>query len=386
MEEFEMTPQQSSLRFARNATLIILVTFTLIEVTSLLLPWRGSTSNLAYWVNISASSLIVLFCLLGSYGLITNNPLWIFFAFLAPLWEVVWNSSLLVTGSQVGRPLLLTVQESGFILMGGVALFFAFRFLQFAQKHHRCSPSDLESSRCQQDSSYAVEVNDVFKKYFVGPVVVPALNGLTLKVKKGEFVAIMGPSGCGKSTLLNLIGALDKPTSGKILIDQVDISTLDQKDLANLRNQKIGFIFQSFNLVNRSTVFRNVELPILVKGLSRNEREHRVKEVLEVVALFDKAYRKPKELSGGEQQRVAIARAFVNKPSIILADEPTGNLDSKTGKAIIDFMKKLNKETGTTIIIVTHDPYIAKATDRIVYLRDGKIINEEVTTESLTEA
>jgi len=378
--------QRISGQFARDATLTILITFALIETASLIQPWRSSTSNLAYSANIVASGLIVLFCLSGSYGLINKKPLWIFFAVLAPFWEVVLNGSLLVTGFQGGRQLLMTAQESGSIIMGVVALFFAFRFLQSTQKHGSSQPGVSGSPPYRFDTGYTVEVNDVFKKYFAGPVIVPAIDGLTLKVKKGEFVAIMGPSGCGKSTLLNLIGALDKPTSGKILIDEVDISTLDQKALANLRNERMGFVFQAFNLVNRSTVFRNIELPTLVKGLSRDERERRVIEILKVVGLFDKAYRKPKELSGGEQQRVAIARAFVNKPSIILADEPTGNLDSKTGKNIIDFMKKLNEETGTTIIVVTHDPYIAEATDRIVYLRDGRIINEEIRAETLNEA
>jgi len=378
--------QRISGQFARDATLTILITFAFIEIASLIQPWQSSMSNLPYSVKIVAGGLIVLFCLSGSYGLMTKKPLWMFSAVLAPIWEVVLNGSSLVTSFQGGRQLLLTAQETGSIIMGSVALFFAFRFLQSTQKHGSSLPSVSSSPQYRFDTSYTVEVNDVFKKYFAGPVVVPAIDGLTLKVKKGEFVAIMGPSGCGKSTLLNLIGALDKPTLGKILVDQVDISTLDQKTLANLRNEKIGFIFQAFNLVNRSTVFRNVELPMLVKGLSRDERERRVREILEVVGLFDKAYRKPRELSGGEQQRVAIARAFVNKPSIMLADEPTGNLDSKTGKTIIDFMKKLNKETGTTIIVVTHDPYIAEATDRIVYLRDGRIINEEIRAVTSNEA
>ncbi|RLI34415.1 hypothetical protein DRO55_06560, partial [Candidatus Bathyarchaeota archaeon] len=215
------------------------------------------------------------------------------------------------------------------------------------------------------ETEYAVEVIDLFKEYVVGPVVVPAINGLSLKVKRGEFISVMGPSGCGKSTLLNLIGALDRPTSGRILIDGVDLSTMDDRALARLRNEKIGFVFQAYNLINRSTVFRNVELPLLVKSIPREERARRVMEMLRVVGLEDKANMRPKMLSGGEQQRVAIARALINRPSIILADEPTGNLDSKSGRNVIDFMKKLNREFGTTIIVVTHDREIAEMTDRI---------------------
>ncbi|MBM4401046.1 MAG: ABC transporter ATP-binding protein [Crenarchaeota archaeon] len=218
---------------------------------------------------------------------------------------------------------------------------------------------------------------DLERRYFAGPVVVQAVNGINLKLKRGEFVSIMGPSGCGKSTLLNLIGTLDKPTSGKVFIDGVDISTLDSKSLAKLRNEKIGFIFQAYNLINRSSVFRNVELPTLAEGLPKGERTKRVREMLEVVGLLDKAHRKPTVLSGGEQQRVAIARALINRPSIILADEPTGNLDSKAGKSIISFMRRLNREFGTTIIVVTHSGEVSDMTDKIIHLRDGRIIGEE---------
>jgi len=226
-------------------------------------------------------------------------------------------------------------------------------------------------------SDYAIETINVTKKYMLGSNVVSALNGLNLKVHRGEFVAIMGPSGSGKSTLLNLLGALDRPTSGKVLIDGVDISKLDEEGLAKLRNEKIGFVFQAYNLIARSTVLRNMELPALVKGYSKEERLRRIHSLLSIVGLEGKALRRPKTLSGGEQQRVAIARALMNDPQIILADEPTGNVDSKTGRVIIGFLRKLNEERGTTVIVVTHDPEVARMADRIVYIRDGRIVNEE---------
>ncbi|RLI41688.1 ABC transporter ATP-binding protein [Candidatus Bathyarchaeota archaeon] len=231
--------------------------------------------------------------------------------------------------------------------------------------------------RDPSSEEYAIETENVTKKYIVGSNVITAVNGISLKVKKGEFVSIMGPSGSGKSTLLNLIGALDRPTSGRVLIDGVDISRLDDKELARLRNRKIGFVFQSYNLIARSTVKRNMELPALVSGLSKKERLKRIRELLDVVGLSGKMDRKPKTLSGGEQQRVAIARALMNNPEIILADEPTGNVDSKTGRTIMNFFRKLNRERGTTMLIVTHDPEIARMTDRIIYIRDGRIFKEE---------
>ncbi|RJS79548.1 ABC transporter ATP-binding protein [Candidatus Bathyarchaeota archaeon] len=236
----------------------------------------------------------------------------------------------------------------------------------------------LKPASSGSESRYAVETINVTKRYSLGPHVVLAINGINLKVRKGEFVAIMGPSGSGKSTLLNLIGALDRPSSGKVLIDGVDISKLDEGELAKLRNEKIGFIFQAYNLISRSTVLRNMELPALVKGYSREERLRRIRELLAVVGLEDKIMRKPKTLSGGEQQRVAIARALMNDPQIVLADEPTGNVDSKTGKVIMKFLRKLNLEKGTTVIVVTHDPEVARMADRILYLRDGRIVKEEV--------
>jgi putative ABC transport system ATP-binding protein len=252
----------------------------------------------------------------------------------------------------------------------------------FKEVHYRESNLDSQISHREIDpeirsSPYTIEAYNVTKKYFLGPNVISALNGIDLKIRKGEFVSIMGPSGSGKSTLLNLFGALDRPTSGGILIDGVDISKIDDERLAKLRNEKIGFVFQAYNLIARSTVKRNMELPMLVKRYSKEERMRRIQDLLSVVGLQDKLYRKPKTLSGGEQQRIAIARALVNDPEIILADEPTGNVDSKTGYVIMRFFRKLNKERGTTVVVVTHDPEVARMTDRIVYIRDGKIFKEE---------
>lgn len=222
-----------------------------------------------------------------------------------------------------------------------------------------------------------IETYGLTKTYVVGKVRVAALRGVELKVKRGEYVSIVGPSGCGKSTLLNLLGALDKPTSGKIIIDGVDITALGERSLARFRNRKVGFIFQSYNLINRTTALKNVELPAIMLGMPEKKRRRRALELLELVGLGEKADRKPSELSGGEQQRVAIARALMNDPSIILADEPTGNLDTKTGREIDGLMHKINRERGATIVMVTHNMELAEDTDRIIHLRDGVV--EKVT-------
>ena len=232
--------------------------------------------------------------------------------------------------------------------------------------------------------SYAIQTINANKKYVLGGSnVVSAVKDLNLIIKKGEFVAIMGPSGSGKSTLLNLLGALDKPSSGQILIDGVNISNLNENELAKLRNEKLGFVFQAYNLIARSSVTRNMELPAFVKGYSKEKRAEKIAYLLNMVGLNSKAPVKPKTLSGGEQQRIAICRALINDPEIILADEPTGNLDSKTGQAIMEFFRNLNSEKKTTIVIVTHDPEVAKKTDRIIYFRDGTILKEEITSAGI---
>ncbi|MCS4537561.1 MAG: ABC transporter ATP-binding protein [Thaumarchaeota archaeon] len=223
-----------------------------------------------------------------------------------------------------------------------------------------------------------VEAKDVVKIYTGEGVATTALDGLSMKVYQGEFVAIVGPSGSGKSTLLNMLGALDIPTSGKLFIDGIDITTLSGAKLAELRNRKIGFIFQSFNLISRMNALQNVELPLAIRGVPSDERRKRAIKMLELVGLRQRMLHKPFEMSGGEQQRVAIARALVTDPAILLGDEPSGNLDTKNTKAIVDLIKKLNKETGKTIIVITHNLEVANEADRIIFLRDGRVEGEKL--------
>jgi len=222
-----------------------------------------------------------------------------------------------------------------------------------------------------------VEAANLKKTYMLGKVQVEALRGMDLKVESGDFLAVLGPSGSGKSTLLNLIGALDKPTAGKLLIEGVDISKLNDNQLADLR-RRIGFVFQFFNLIPRFTARENVELSMSIVGLNRAERRKRAEGLLEMVGLKERMNHKPAELSGGEQQRVAIARALANEPRFLLMDEPTGNIDSKTATEIIGLIRKLNEEKGVTIIMVTHDQRLAAQTRRTVQMLDGLIVQESV--------
>jgi len=222
-----------------------------------------------------------------------------------------------------------------------------------------------------------VETINLRKTYMLGKVPVNALRGANLRVEKGDFIAILGPSGSGKSTLLNMIGALDKPTEGKVFIEGVDVSTLNDNELADLR-RRIGFVFQFFNLIPRLTAKGNVELTMAILGLGKSERRKRAEELLETVGLKERANHKPAELSGGERQRVAIARALANNPKFLLMDEPTGNIDSKTANEIIGLVKRLNEEKGVTIIIVTHDQQITSQTKRTVQMLDGLITEEKV--------
>lgn len=222
------------------------------------------------------------------------------------------------------------------------------------------------------DDKALIQLTDVTKIYKMGKVKVHALRGISLRVEAGEMVAIMGPSGSGKSTLMNIIGCLDQPTSGSYLLGGTDIMRLGDDQLAEIRNRRIGFVFQTFNLLSRTSALENVELPLLYTGGS-NKRK-RALASLEAVGLVDRARHQPSELSGGEQQRVAIARALVNEPSIILADEPTGNLDSRSGEEILAIFEALNQERGITLIMVTHDPQISARAERIVQLLDGRIM------------
>ena len=218
-----------------------------------------------------------------------------------------------------------------------------------------------------------IKLDNVWKIYQMGEVKVEALRGLSLEIKKGEFVAIMGPSGSGKSTAVNMIGCLDVPTKGHIYLDQHDISKLSESDLAQIRGKKIGFIFQQFNLLNTLSALENVALPMLFQNTNREKRLETAKKLLEMVELGDRLNHKPNELSGGQQQRVAIARSLSNDPEVVLADEPTGNLDSKTGEIVIKFLEKLNKE-GKTIIMVSHDANVARHAQRIEHLKDGRVV------------
>lgn len=229
--------------------------------------------------------------------------------------------------------------------------------------------------------NHLIRLENIIKIYRVGETEVRALRGISYSLEESDFLAIMGPSGSGKSTLMNIIGCLDKPTSGKYYLDGQEVSTMDRNTLARIRNKKIGFVFQSFNLLARTTALENVELPLIYSHTSSKSRTQLTLKALALVGLQDRADHRTNQLSGGEQQRVAIARALVNSPSLILADEPTGNLDSKTGAEIMQIFKKLNEEQKITIIIVTHEQDIARFAHRILYLRDGLILREEVRGE-----
>ena len=222
-----------------------------------------------------------------------------------------------------------------------------------------------------------LKLENVSKTYMMGEVPVPALKGINFEVNSEDFTAILGTSGSGKTTLLNIIALLDRPTEGIVFVDELNASELDDKELANLRLRKFGFIFQTFQLVPWLTALKNVEVPLTIAGVTREEREERAKELLSLVGLTERINHRPLQLSGGEQQRVAVARALVNDPEFILADEPTGNLDSKTGMEIISLLDKLNNEKKVTIVVVTHDVDIASKAKRTIYLKDGLIVQEE---------
>ena len=225
-------------------------------------------------------------------------------------------------------------------------------------------------------SQIALEVNDITKVFATRAGIFEALKGISFVINRGEFVSIVGPSGSGKSTLLNIIGALDRPTSGKVYIDGIDIFSLRDGDIAAMRNKLIGFIFQSFNLINRSTVQKNVELPAIISDMKKQERKRRALLLLESLGVADKAKLKTSSLSGGQQQRVAIARALINNPTMVLADEPTGNLDTKTGNEVFDLLRILSTKFRRNVIFVTHNQELAKKTDRIIYIKDGVIERE----------
>lgn len=226
-------------------------------------------------------------------------------------------------------------------------------------------------------SKTLIDMKGIVKRFYVGqPNELEILHGIDLTVQEGEFLSIVGASGSGKSTLMNLIGVLDRPTSGSYTLDETVVENAKDAELSHIRNQKIGFVFQNFNLISRTNALRNVELPMLYAGVSQKERTARAKELLEMVGMGDRMTHQPNELSGGQKQRVAIARAMANDPAIILADEPTGALDSKTGRMVMDLFHKLNTEQGKTIILITHNLTLAKETGRVLTMRDGMLYKE----------
>jgi putative ABC transport system ATP-binding protein len=235
------------------------------------------------------------------------------------------------------------------------------------------------------DRPLAIDLRDITKTYENGPMKVPVLHGITFTIAAGEYVAIMGPSGSGKSTLMNLIGCLDRPTSGTYVLDGIDVSELDDNQLAEIRLRKLGFIFQGFNLLARTDAIKNVALPLFYAGVPGKQRLARARASLEEVGLADRGHHQPNQLSGGQQQRVAIARALINDPAVLLADEPTGNLDSKTSVDIMALFSKLH-ESGRTIIMVTHDAEVAKNARRVIRLHDGLVVADDLTEPSLTGA
>lgn len=227
-----------------------------------------------------------------------------------------------------------------------------------------------------KNNNILISTKDLWKIYHLGKQEVKALCGVSLTIASNEFLAIMGPSGSGKSTLMNLLGCLDTPSQGEYYLKDKEVSTLSENELARIRNEEIGFVFQVFNLLPRATAFHNVELPLIYKGTGKKERKEKVRKALEMVEMSERMNHRPSELSGGERQRVAIARALVNEPSLLLADEPTGNLDSKTGQEILNLFCKIHSQ-GNTVIIVTHDKDIAYHAQRIIYLKDGAIERED---------
>lgn len=372
MDDSVQVPYERSL--FEEAAITMLISFLIIEALSLIGFSSSPIRSLPYPMNTGVEILVIVASAVGSYGIFNRRRVMFYFSTIPPTLEA-FTSLYILFLKQTLNLLSFEILPALILILMGILTFYCLTrsFQSISLNLYLSMESKTESER-----TYAVELEDLSKVYETGPIKVNAINGITVKIRRGEFVAIMGPSGCGKSTLLNLIGALDKPTSGKVFIDGVDISLLSEDELARLRNEKIGFIFQFYNLINRSTVLRNVELPALMLSLSKKKRVERVKSLLEVVGLNELIHRKPRTLSGGQQQRVAIARALMNKPKVILADEPTGNLDSKAGSEVMRFLRKLNKETGTTLIVVTHDREIASTADRLIYLRDGRIIKEEV--------
>ena len=336
--------------------------FALSEMSGFL---TSSTILLGYPFSSVIPTLMIFFSLLGFLGILTRSKMNVSISLIAIGMEFVIQCGILIVKPELSIliPSIIIV-----VLLLSTIIVSIMILIQLQP----ASEDEYINYPHRKETDYIIEINDLTKCYYLGEgIEVYGLRDFNFQIRKGDFIAIMGPSGSGKSTLLNCLGALDRPTSGEIFIDGISISTLDDEGLAWLRSRKIGFIFQSYNLINRSTVGENVEVPALVTSLAPDKREIKAKQLLKSLGLKDKYYRQPKTLSGGEQQRVAIARALMNDPTILLADEPTGNLDSKSGSIIMDILLKLNQELGVTIIVVTHDPEVANLSHRIYYLKDG---------------
>ncbi|WP_455143740.1 ABC transporter ATP-binding protein [Candidatus Hodarchaeum mangrovi] len=337
--------------------------FALSEMSGFL---TSSLTILDYPFSSIIPMFMVLFSLLGFMGTLTSSKMNIIIALIAIGFDLLIQCILLIITPSltIFIPSLTIILLLSSILVCGMIV-----LNQLQHSYVSATTHKLEGIK---ETEFAIEVKNLTRKYNLGlGLEVFALRNVNLQIRKGDFIAIMGPSGSGKSTLLNCLGALDRASSGEIYIDGIEISSLDDEGLAWLRNRKIGFIFQAYNLINRSTVGENVEVPSLVTPLSPEERKMKARKLLHTLGIGDKYDRRPKTLSGGEQQRVAIARALMNDPTILLADEPTGNLDSRSGLVIMDLLQNLNRDLGVTIIVVTHDPEIANMSHRIYYLKDG---------------
>ncbi|MHA2305253.1 MAG: ABC transporter ATP-binding protein [Candidatus Hodarchaeales archaeon] len=348
-----------------DIAVVLFLSSTLFALSEMSGIFTSSVFFLGYPFSSIIPTLMVFFSILGFLGIFTSSKMNIIIAVFAIGLELAIQFISFFTNPsvQLFLPSTILIIILIFTIIFGILTIYQ---LQYGQE-------EINSGfTLQKESENAIEVNNLSKHYDLGEgLKVFALQKVNFQIKKGDFVAIMGPSGSGKSTLLNCLGALDRPTNGEIIIDGISISSLDDEGLAWLRNRKIGFIFQSYNLISRSRVGENVEVPALVTSLTTEKRKHKAKQLLESVGLSDKYNRNPKTLSGGEQQRVAIARALMNDPTILLADEPTGNLDSKSGAIVMDILQKLNQNLGVTVIVVTHDPEVGNLSQRIYYLRDG---------------
>jgi putative ABC transport system ATP-binding protein len=348
-----------------DLAVILFVSSALFAVSEMSGFYSSSISTLGYPLSSAIPTLMVLFSILGFLGIYTSSKLNIAISVFAVGVELCVLPLILVT-----NPEIYLVIPTGILILvlfsTVITGIFALTRLQTTNEERF---SDFgEKSKAE----YVIEVKDLTKRYDLSEELsVYALRDVKFQIQRGDFISIMGPSGSGKSTLLNCLGALDRPTSGEISINGIAISTLDDEGLAWLRNRHIGFIFQSYNLINRSRVGENIEIPALVTSIPPEKRKAKAIHLLESVGLKDMYSRHPKTLSGGEQQRVAIARALMNDPTILLADEPTGNLDSKSGAVVMDILRKLNQELGVTIIVVTHDPEVGNLSHRIYYLKDG---------------